>query len=55
MKEHSPGVKVIILSAEGQKEMRDEAAKYGADGFVTKPYQKSEILNAIKSCTEDCI
>ena len=52
MKEHSPGVKVIILSAEGQKEMRDEAAKYGADGFVTKPYQKSEILNAIKSCTE---
>ena len=53
MKEHNPEFKVIILSAEGQKEMRDEAEKYGADGFVTKPYQKSEILSAIKSCTED--
>lgn len=53
MKEHNPKAKVIILSSEGQKEMRDKAALYGADGFVTKPYQKTEIIEAIKNCMEN--
>ncbi len=50
IKSHNPKAKVIILSAEGQQEMKEEAEKHGADGFVTKPYQKAQILDAIKQC-----
>ena len=50
MKQHNPDLKVIILSAEGQKETQEEAAMYGADSFITKPYQKAQILEAIRKC-----
>ena len=50
MKKHNPAAKVIILSASTEKDMRDEAAAHGADEFVTKPYQKADILDAIGRC-----
>ena len=52
IKEFNPRIKVVILSAEGERQMKEEAAKLGADGFVTKPYQKAEILEAIKACLQ---
>lgn len=48
IKAHNPGTKVIILSAEAA--VKDEAAGLGADEFVTKPYQLSEILEAVRNC-----
>ena len=50
MKSHNPAVKVIILSADSQK--KEEAAGHGADEYVTKPYHKAEILDAMKRCVE---
>ena len=52
MKKHNPSAKVIILSASSEQEQRDEAAQHGADEFVSKPYQKKDILEAMKRCTE---
>ena len=53
MKEHDSKAGIIILSADGQKDKRQEAAQFGADEFVTKPYQKKEILDAIKDFLEN--
>ena len=50
MKAHNPNAKIIILSADRQQEMKEKAALYGADGFITKPYQKAEIIEAIRGC-----
>lgn len=50
MKSHNPAVKVIILSADSNK--KSEAADHGADEYVTKPYHKAEILDAMKRCVE---
>ena len=52
MNSHNPGAKIIILSAESEREKKEEALKCGADEFVTKPYKKSDILDAIKRCLE---
>ena len=52
MKKHNPKAKVIILSAASEKEKRDEAVLCGADEFIAKPYQKADILDALKRCAE---
>lgn len=49
IKEHNPHTKVIMLSAEGGQ--KEKAAEFGADEFITKPYQISEIMNAVKNCS----
>lgn len=51
IKAHDPEAKVIMLSADGQQKVKDEAARYGADEYITKPYQISEIKNAVKRCS----
>ncbi|MEM9061245.1 MAG: response regulator [Pseudomonadota bacterium] len=38
---------VVILSAKGQSEDRENALKAGADKFVTKPFSNSELVEAI--------
>lgn len=48
MREHNPHAKIIILSADSQREKKEEAALHGAVEFVTKPYKKSDILEAIE-------
>ena len=50
IKEHDPDAKVIILSAAGQQEKKEEAQKLGATEFITKPYEKRTILEAIERC-----
>ena len=51
IKAHDPEAKVIMLSADGQQKVKDEAARYGANEYITKPYQISEIKNAVKRCS----
>lgn len=49
IKEFDPEAKIIIITAAGQVEKRDQAIEYGASGFVTKPYENQEILDAIEN------
>lgn len=43
-----PQVKAIMITAAGQQSKLIEALKYGAKRFITKPFEKDEILNNIR-------
>lgn len=43
-----PHARVIMLSAMGQKNFLIEAIELGAVGFVTKPFTKDQILQAVQ-------
>ena len=47
--EVSPNSKIIIVSAMGQQHMVIEAMKQGAKDFVTKPFEKSRVFQAIEN------
>ncbi len=47
IKEFDPDAKIVIITAAGQLEKRELAIEYGASGYVTKPYENQEILDAI--------
>ncbi|WP_138007592.1 chemotaxis protein CheY [Halalkalirubrum salinum] len=42
-----PNAKVIMCTSVGQEEKMKEAIKAGADGYITKPFQKPNVLEAI--------
>lgn len=42
-----PNAKIIMVSAMGQQEMIVDAIQSGAKDFVVKPFQPSNVLNAI--------
>jgi CheY-like chemotaxis protein len=42
-------VPIVITSASVQATSRQAAADLGADAYVTKPFRKSELLDAIES------
>ena len=42
-----PDAKIIIISAAGQVEKREEAMSLGAMAFITKPYSNQDIIDAI--------
>ncbi len=42
-----PGAKVIMCTSVGQEEKMKEAIKAGAQGYITKPFQKPNVLEAI--------
>ncbi len=50
--EASPKTKIIMVSAMGQQGMVIDAIKKGAKDFITKPFEKSRILQAIKNVME---
>ena len=52
IKSRDPLAKVIMLSANSESEKVREAAQHGADEYVTKPYTKPAIFEAIKRCVE---
>ncbi len=48
--EHNPDAKVIIISAAGQMDKKEEAMSSGATAFITKPYSNQEIIDTINYC-----
>lgn len=42
-----PSAKAIMITAAGQQSKLIEALKYGAKKFITKPFEKAEVLNNI--------
>jgi two-component system chemotaxis response regulator CheY len=42
-----PGATVIMVTSVGQEERMKQAIKAGADGYITKPFQKPSVLDAI--------
>ena len=47
IKELDPGSSVIMCTSVGQEEKMREAVEAGADGYITKPFQKPNVLEAI--------
>jgi two-component system chemotaxis response regulator CheY len=47
-----PGAKVVMITAAGQKEKMVEALKRGASEFITKPFEKDEVVPIIKKLAE---
>lgn len=47
IKSKYPEVKVIMATAAGQNNKMLEAVKYGADDFITKPFEPAQIIASI--------
>ncbi len=50
LRRQNPSLKVIILSCLGDTHKVVEAMRLGASDYVTKPFQKSDLEAALKSC-----
>jgi two-component system chemotaxis response regulator CheY len=48
IKDENPGAHVIMCTSVGQEEKIKEAVKAGADGYITKPFQKPSVMEAIE-------
>ncbi len=48
IKKINPSTTVSIISAYGTEEVRDEASKLGAYGFIDKPFSEEDILRSIR-------
>ncbi|MGQ4555862.1 chemotaxis protein CheY [Halobellus sp. GM3] len=47
IKSGDPDASVIMCTSVGQEEKMREAVEAGADGYITKPFQKPNVLQAI--------
>jgi len=47
IKDTDPGASVIMCTSVGQEEKMKEAIRAGADGYITKPFQKPSVIEAI--------
>jgi len=47
IKNEFPNSNVIMCTSVGQEEKMKEAVKAGADGYITKPFQKPSVMEAI--------
>mgnify|MGYP001570688122 CR=1 FL=1 len=45
-------VKVIVISAVGQKKMVDEAKELGALDYIVKPFDNARVLETVKKALE---
>lgn len=43
-----PQAKVVMVSAVGQEVIIKEALSMGASGFIVKPFDETQVLNAVK-------
>ena len=41
-------LRIVMLTAKGQREDRETAAQGGADLFITKPFSNAELIAAVK-------
>lgn len=48
IKRSNPDANVIICTSVGQEEKMKEAVGAGADGYITKPFQKPGVMEAIE-------
>jgi two-component system chemotaxis response regulator CheY len=48
IKSNHPGANVIMCTSVGQEEKMKEAVRAGADGYITKPFQKPSVIDAIE-------
>lgn len=48
IKEANPGSNIIMCTSIGQEEKMKAAIKAGADGYITKPFQKPSVMDAIE-------
>ncbi|WP_226011976.1 chemotaxis protein CheY [Halomicrobium salinisoli] len=48
IKTENPDANVIMCTSVGQEEKMKEAVKAGADGYITKPFQKPSVMEAIE-------
>lgn len=39
---------ILMLTAKGQREDRDNALKFGADLFISKPFSNAEVIEAVQ-------
>ncbi|MFB6112549.1 MAG: chemotaxis protein CheY [Halodesulfurarchaeum sp.] len=47
IKQMDSGANVIMCTSIGQEEKMKRAVKAGADGYITKPFQKPSVMDAI--------
>jgi two-component system chemotaxis response regulator CheY len=52
IKEIYPNAVVIMLTSVSQKEKMRKAARHGADGYVTKPFDSEELFDEIEDAHE---
>jgi FixJ family two-component response regulator len=45
-------IRVVMLTAHGDDEVRRRALKSGAVAFLTKPFRANDLLDAVRSVTE---
>lgn len=53
LKKKDENVKVIMITALGQKEKMIQAIKFGASEFITKPFEDEEVVKAVNKVLED--
>ena len=52
IRKEDPNAKVVMITAAGQKEKMVDALKRGASEFITKPFEKDEVVPIIKKLAE---
>ena len=53
IRDYDPNAKVVLITAAGQTEKKEQAMASGAAAFIVKPYENQDILDAIAKCVED--
>jgi DNA-binding NarL/FixJ family response regulator len=54
LKKNFPKIKVIILSINGEKSVRDDVMAAGVEGFVLKPRAVIDLIPAIHAVLQGC-
>lgn len=52
IRKENENARVIMITAAGQKEKMIDAVKRGASEFITKPFNESEILDALEKLVD---
>ena len=53
VKAASPGTRVILTTAYGDKDTRVKSFAKGCDGFITKPFKNAEFLEMVRKLVEE--
>jgi len=48
VRERAPATRIVLLTAYGSAEVREEAARCGADAFLQKPQPLAEVAQAVE-------